>query len=141
MYWVPTEPWGWIPYHLGIWQWDAKKGWYWIPGSAFAPAWVDWAFFGGYCAWRPWSMWDWGFWNYDMMGWNGWGAWGGYTGWSYWNWRYRDMTGSFGSITAGYDITGMPIEGKNVDPRRGSFLASLEYPLRRPKGRAQNHDV
>lgn len=60
MYWVPGEPWGWVPYHLGIWQWDAKKGWFWIPGSAFAPAWVDWAIFQGHSfAWRPWSIWDW----------------------------------------------------------------------------------
>jgi len=60
MYWVPDEPWGWIPYHLGVWQWDESKGWFWLPGSAFAPAWADWAFFAGsYYAWRPWSVWDW----------------------------------------------------------------------------------
>jgi hypothetical protein len=60
LYWVPDEPWGWVPYHLGVWQWDEKKGWLWIPGSAFAPAWVDWAFFyGNSFSWRPWSMWDW----------------------------------------------------------------------------------
>jgi len=77
MYWVPDEPWGWVPYHLGIWQWDKKKGWFWIPGSAFAPAWVDWAFFqyGGLYAWRPWSMWDWMWysdWDY-MWGMSGFG--------------------------------------------------------------------
>ena len=60
MFWVPSEPWGWVPYHLGVWQWDAKRGWFWLPGSAFAPAWVDWGFFNGYYyAWRPWSLWDW----------------------------------------------------------------------------------
>jgi hypothetical protein len=59
MFWVPAEPWGWVPYHLGIWQWDKKLGWVWIPGSAFAPAWVDWAFCMGYYTWRPWSLWDW----------------------------------------------------------------------------------
>jgi len=59
MYWVPGEPWGWIPYHLGIWQWDKKLGWVWLPGSLFAPAWVDWEFFFGYCGWRPWSLFDW----------------------------------------------------------------------------------
>ncbi len=62
LYWVPDEPWGWVPYHLGVWQWDEKKGWLWIPGSAFAPAWVDWAFFyGNSFSWRPWGMWDWGY--------------------------------------------------------------------------------
>lgn len=60
LYWVPDEAWGWVPYHLGVWHWDEKKGWLWIPGSAFSPAWVDWAFFfgGQYCSWRPWSLWD-----------------------------------------------------------------------------------
>jgi uncharacterized membrane protein YgcG len=60
MFWIPQEPWGWVPYHLGVWQWDAKRGWFWIPGSAFAPAWVDWAYMNGmYYAWRPWSLFDW----------------------------------------------------------------------------------
>jgi hypothetical protein len=59
LFWVPGEPWGWIPYHLGIWQWDKKLGWVWLPGSLFAPAWVDWEFFFGYCGWRPWSLFDW----------------------------------------------------------------------------------
>ncbi len=58
MYWVPDEPWGWVPYHLGLWQWDAKKGWFWLPGSFFAPAWADWEFFFGYYGWRPMSLWD-----------------------------------------------------------------------------------
>jgi len=64
MFWVPSEPWGWIPYHLGVWQWDSKRGWFWLPGSAFAPAWVDWTFFYGFWAWRPWSIWDWGYYSY-----------------------------------------------------------------------------
>ncbi len=83
LFWVPDEPWGWVPYHLGVWHWTAKKGWVWIPGSAFAPAWVDWAFLGGglYC-WRPWSIFDWMFygdsdffstWHYDPF--------------FYWSWR------------------------------------------------------
>lgn len=59
MFWIPEEPWGWVPYHLGIWQWDEKLGWVWLPGSAFAPAWVAWDFFFGYHAWRPWGMMDW----------------------------------------------------------------------------------
>ena len=97
MFWVPTEPWGWVPYHLGVWQWDTKKGWYWIPGSAFAPAWVDWAFFGGsFLAWRPWSMWDWAFyedpyffadWFMDPMFWQmDWWWGGGYGGYNSWMW-------------------------------------------------------
>jgi hypothetical protein len=59
LFWVPTEPWGWVPYHLGIWMWDAQKGWLWLPGSLFAPAWVDWAFYFGRFSWRPWMFEDW----------------------------------------------------------------------------------
>ena len=59
MFWVPQEPWGWIPYHLGIWQWDKKLGWVWLPGSLFAPAWVDWEFYFGHFGWRPWGLYDW----------------------------------------------------------------------------------
>lgn len=59
LFWVPSEPWGWIPYHLGIWMWNKKWGWVWIPGSVFSPAWVDWSFQQGYFCWRPWSVTDW----------------------------------------------------------------------------------
>jgi hypothetical protein len=59
MFWVPDEPWGWVPYHLGIWHWSKKHGWVWLPGSFFAPAWVDWDFFFGNFCWRPWTLWDW----------------------------------------------------------------------------------
>ncbi len=59
MFWVPEEPWGWVPYHLGLWQWDKMLGWIWLPGSLFAPAWVVWDLFDGFYAWRPWSLFDW----------------------------------------------------------------------------------
>ncbi len=61
LFWVAEEPWGWVPYHLGLWIWNKKRGWLWIPGSAFAPAWVAWSYHMGYCGWRPWSWWDWYF--------------------------------------------------------------------------------
>jgi hypothetical protein len=59
LFWVPEEPWGWAPYHLGVWMWDKDIGWIWIPGDAFAPAWVTWEFCAGYYMWKPWSMYDW----------------------------------------------------------------------------------
>lgn len=31
---VPSEPWGWVPAHLGTWVW-MKWGWTWVPGDAF----------------------------------------------------------------------------------------------------------
>jgi len=74
LFWVPMETWGWVPYHLGFWQWDEKLGWLWIPGSLFAPAWVDWDFFFGYYTWWPWSPMDWlylGYYPYYYTGYYG----------------------------------------------------------------------
>lgn len=59
LFWIPSEPWGWVPYHLGIWMWDKNKGWLWLPGSAFAPAWAVWDFYLGHYFWRPWTLFDW----------------------------------------------------------------------------------
>ncbi len=59
LFWIPEEPWGWVPYHLGIWMWDPKKGWLWLPGSMFAPAWAVWDFYYGVYYWRAWSLFDW----------------------------------------------------------------------------------
>lgn len=59
LFWIPMESWGWVPYHLGLWVWNKKRGWLWIPGSAFAPAWVSFHTWEDYCGWRPWSFCDW----------------------------------------------------------------------------------
>ena len=59
LFWIPDEPWGWVPYHLGIWHWDKKLGWVWLPGSLFASAWTEWDFFYGHFSWRPWGFFDW----------------------------------------------------------------------------------
>jgi hypothetical protein len=66
LFWVPDEPWGWVPYHLGLWMWDKDLGWIWIPGDAFAPAWVAWDYLAGFYFWRPWGFYDWlwGSYNY-----------------------------------------------------------------------------
>jgi len=80
MFWVSSEPWGWVPYHLGLWMWDTKKGWVWLPGSMFAPAWVAWEFYSGMYCWRPYSLYDWMY-GVDSF----WGAmyWNGFYGWQY----------------------------------------------------------
>jgi Family of unknown function (DUF6600)/FecR protein len=52
-FWVSSEPWGWAPYHYGRWGWSFDLGWYWIPGNAFAPAWVSWYSYGDYVGWCP----------------------------------------------------------------------------------------
>jgi hypothetical protein len=59
LFWIPSEPWGWVPYHLGIWHWDTKLGWVWMPGALFASAWAEWDFFEGNFSWRPWGFADW----------------------------------------------------------------------------------
>lgn len=66
LFWVPYETWGWVPYHLGIWVWNEKKGWLWIPGSVFAPAWVEWMCSAGSFCWRPWTLVDWYGYGYGL---------------------------------------------------------------------------
>ncbi|MGD8374588.1 MAG: FecR domain-containing protein [Acidobacteriota bacterium] len=51
--WVASEDWGWAPYHYGRWERDPDGGWFWIPGSAWAGAWVAWAWGPGYLGWCP----------------------------------------------------------------------------------------
>ena len=51
--WVAAEPWGWAPFHYGRWGYTPMLGWYWIPGSAWAPAWVNWTYGGEYIGWCP----------------------------------------------------------------------------------------
>ena len=80
MFWVPGETWGWVPYHLGLWMWDKNKGWVWLPGSLFAPAWAVWEFYEGMYCWRPFYLYDWmyGFSDFWLMP-----LWSGYYGAGY----------------------------------------------------------
>ena len=52
-YWESDEPWGWATYHYGRWDFQAGFGWYWIPRTRWAPAWVEWRSGGGYVGWAP----------------------------------------------------------------------------------------
>ncbi|HTE55920.1 MAG TPA: DUF6600 domain-containing protein [Kofleriaceae bacterium] len=45
--------WGWAPFHYGRWYRDTGYGWVWVPGSTWAPAWVDWRFGGDVVGWAP----------------------------------------------------------------------------------------
>lgn len=55
-YWQSEYPWGAIPFHYG--RWVMIDGvWAWVPGSAFAPAWVDWRYGNGWAAWAPLAPW------------------------------------------------------------------------------------
>jgi hypothetical protein len=44
--------WGWLPFHYGRWA-TTEVGWVWVPGTEWAPAWVDWRMGGGYVGWAP----------------------------------------------------------------------------------------
>ena len=44
---------GWATYHYGRWVDHDDYGWVWIPGTTWAPSWVDWRYGGGYVGWAP----------------------------------------------------------------------------------------
>jgi hypothetical protein len=50
---VTRWDWGWAPFHYGRWYLDPMWGWLWLPGNAWAPAWVEWRYGGGYVGWAP----------------------------------------------------------------------------------------
>ncbi|SPE51764.1 conserved exported hypothetical protein [Verrucomicrobia bacterium] len=52
-YWNSDQPWAWACYHYGTWVDDPTYGWCWVPGTQWAPAWVDWRQGGDYIGWAP----------------------------------------------------------------------------------------
>lgn len=52
-YWDSDEDFGYIAYHYGRWLYDDYYGWVWVPGSVWAPAWVDWRYDDDYIGWAP----------------------------------------------------------------------------------------
>ena len=52
--WVSYEPFGWIVYHYGSWEYSSEYGWLWIPGrDAWSPARVQWIDYGDNIGWAP----------------------------------------------------------------------------------------
>jgi len=51
--WVSGETWGWAVYHYGRWGWNRRLGWFWVPDSVWAPAWVFWRWDDIYIGWSP----------------------------------------------------------------------------------------
>jgi len=51
--WASRFEWGWIPFHYGRWGWDHTLGWFWVPGTDWAPAWVAWRSSSLYIGWAP----------------------------------------------------------------------------------------
>ena len=52
-FWASNEPFGWATYHYGRWGYSADVGWFWVPGTTWAPAWVAWRGSDDYLAWAP----------------------------------------------------------------------------------------
>src|ERR1700748_2537305 len=40
--WVSYEDFGWATYHYGRWARLRDRGWVWVPGTEWGPAWVSW---------------------------------------------------------------------------------------------------
>lgn len=51
--WVSNYPWGWAAFHYGRWVHTPYRGWGWIPGYEWGPAWVEWRSGNGYYGWAP----------------------------------------------------------------------------------------
>jgi uncharacterized protein DUF6600 len=51
--WTSDYEWGWAPFHYGRWVNLEARGWSWIPGREYAPAWVEWRTGDAYLGWSP----------------------------------------------------------------------------------------
>ena len=51
--WVSYEPFGWLVFHYGNWDYEPSVGWFWIEGSIWSAAPVEWLDYDGYIAWAP----------------------------------------------------------------------------------------
>ena len=51
--WSSDYAWGWAPFHYGRWVHLQARGWSWVPGREYAPAWVEWRTGDAYVGWSP----------------------------------------------------------------------------------------
>lgn len=51
--WISYEDFGWATYHYGRWVRLRGRGWVWVPGREWGPAWVSWRTGGDYIGWAP----------------------------------------------------------------------------------------
>lgn len=51
--WISYEDFGWATYHYGRWIRLRARGWVWVPGREWGPAWVSWRTGGDYVGWAP----------------------------------------------------------------------------------------
>jgi hypothetical protein len=52
-YFASDEPFAWAVYHYGRWFDDERLGWCWVPGNAWAGAWVSWRHSEDHIGWAP----------------------------------------------------------------------------------------
>ena len=52
-YFASDEPFAWAVYHYGRWFHQDKVGWCWVPGNAWAGAWVAWRRSNDFIGWSP----------------------------------------------------------------------------------------
>lgn len=52
-YFASDEPYAWAVYHYGRWFHEQRLGWCWVPGNAWAGAWVAWRRGNDYVGWAP----------------------------------------------------------------------------------------
>jgi hypothetical protein len=48
--WIGYDPWAWPTHHFGRWGYG-YRGWFWVPGPRWGPAWVQWRAVDGFLAW------------------------------------------------------------------------------------------
>jgi hypothetical protein len=51
--WISDEPFGWACFHYGRWALLDGRGWVWVPGDEWAPAWVCWREGSEHVGWAP----------------------------------------------------------------------------------------
>jgi hypothetical protein len=51
--WISEEPFGWACFHYGRWALLDGRGWVWVPGDEWAPAWVCWREGSEHVGWAP----------------------------------------------------------------------------------------
>jgi hypothetical protein len=51
--WETEWAWGWAPFHYGRWTTLKGRGWAWVPGTLWGPAWVAWRTGRHYVGWAP----------------------------------------------------------------------------------------
>ncbi len=136
--WVSYEPWGWVPYHYGSWDYVSSYGWVWFPGRRFGPAWVYWYWTDDYAGWVPVGYYSryyrhylgasFGF-RFGIYGWAG-GGWNDYDDWlfcprGYLGYRHQNRYAEPGRRFGRSDRYAVPRRGLVTTDTRGVTRAEL----------------